>query len=554
MKVRRVCAVAAAALGLLPAGAQAQGSVKFLSAGDVDYLDPGQTYYTFGYAVQYAVNRTLYGFRPQDAQTPVPDLATGPPEISADNLTITVHLRPGVRYAPPVNREVVAADVEYAIERAFSSQVPSGYARAYFSELAGAPARPGRKIVDIPGVSAPDTRTLVLRLEKPVAPRVAAALVMPITVPVPREVAAPFDAKNPSTYDRHVAYSGPYMVTKRDQGKVIELARNPNWDRTTDFRPAYLDAITIEQGNDDLTVAARRTLEASRLLCCDSLQPPAAVLTRALRDRPGQIGRVSAGGTRWVAFNTRVAPFNRLGVRQGAIAGMDRTALRATRGPALIGPVAQHFLPPGMPGFAESGGTAGFADLAFMRHPRGDRTLARSLLRKAGYRKPRKPLLMIGTNADPGRRTAKAAAKQLRKLGFPIRLKLVPQDTLYTKYCGIAAAKVAICANVGWFKDFHDPESMLTPTFRGSGITSFGNTNWSQLKVPAIDRAMGAAELIAPGPDRDRAWAAVNHDITAQAAGAPYLWEDAFQLASADVEAVMNPYTTAWDLAFTRLR
>jgi hypothetical protein len=65
---------------------------------------------------------------------------------------------------------------------------------------------------------------------------------------------------------------------------------------------------------------------------------------------------------------------------------------------------------------------------------------------------------------------------------------------------------------------------------------------------------MGAAELIAAGPDRGRAWAAVNHDITAQAAAAPYLWEDAFQLASADVAAVMNPYTTTWDLAFTRLR
>jgi peptide/nickel transport system substrate-binding protein len=207
-----------------------------------------------------------------------------------------------------------------------------------------------------------------------------------------------------------------------------------------------------------------------------------------------------------------------------------------------------------MPGFAESGGTAGFADLAFMSHPRGDRTLARSLLRKAGYRKPRKPLLMIGTNADPGRGTAKAAAKQLRRLGFPIRLRLVPQDTLYTKFCGVPAARVAICANVGWFKDFHDPESMLTETFRGSAIRAFGNTNWSRLKVPAIDRAMDAAELIAPGPDRDRAWAAVNHDITAQAPAAPFLWEDAFQLASADVEAVINPYTTAWDLAFTRLR
>src|SRR4051794_14777992 len=33
------------------------GAVTFLAAGDIASLDPGQTYYTFGYEVQYAVNR-----------------------------------------------------------------------------------------------------------------------------------------------------------------------------------------------------------------------------------------------------------------------------------------------------------------------------------------------------------------------------------------------------------------------------------------------------------------------------------------------------------------
>ena len=49
-------------------------------------------------------------------------------------------------------------------------------------------------------------------------------------------------------------------VTGRDPGKRIEMVRNPNWNKDTDFRPAYLDSITIEEGNDDLTVASRRTL------------------------------------------------------------------------------------------------------------------------------------------------------------------------------------------------------------------------------------------------------------------------------------------------------
>ena len=49
---------------------------------DVDYLDPGQAYYTFGYIVPYSTNRTLYSFKPGDSVKPVPDLAEGPPEIS----------------------------------------------------------------------------------------------------------------------------------------------------------------------------------------------------------------------------------------------------------------------------------------------------------------------------------------------------------------------------------------------------------------------------------------------------------------------------------------
>ena len=54
-------------------------------------------------------------------------------------------------------------------------------------------------------------------------------------------------------------------VVGRDPGKSIEIVRNPNWDASTDFRPAYLDEIEIEEGNDDLTVASRRTLQGEDL-------------------------------------------------------------------------------------------------------------------------------------------------------------------------------------------------------------------------------------------------------------------------------------------------
>jgi peptide/nickel transport system substrate-binding protein len=63
---------------------KAGGTLTVPASGDVDYVDPGLDHYTFGYMVQYAVNRTLYSFKPDSSEKPVPDLATGPPQISDD--------------------------------------------------------------------------------------------------------------------------------------------------------------------------------------------------------------------------------------------------------------------------------------------------------------------------------------------------------------------------------------------------------------------------------------------------------------------------------------
>ena len=97
----------------------------------------------------YAISRPLYTYKPDDAENPSPDLAEADPEISEDNKTITVKLKKGVKFSPPVNREVTSEDVKYAIERAFTTTVPNGYASAYFGEIEGAEGRvkPGSEAV-----------------------------------------------------------------------------------------------------------------------------------------------------------------------------------------------------------------------------------------------------------------------------------------------------------------------------------------------------------------------------------------------------------------------
>ena len=53
------------------------GDLSVLYAGDVDNIDPGITYYQYGFLVAYATQRPLYSFKPDDAINPEPDLAEG---------------------------------------------------------------------------------------------------------------------------------------------------------------------------------------------------------------------------------------------------------------------------------------------------------------------------------------------------------------------------------------------------------------------------------------------------------------------------------------------
>jgi peptide/nickel transport system substrate-binding protein len=552
------------------------GVLTYLASGDIDYLDSGQTYYTFGYMVLYATNRTLYSFNPDNSVKPVPDLAEGPPEISSDNKTITVHIKKGVKYAPPVNREVKTQDIKYAFERAFSKEVPSGYAGAYFSSIVGTPEKPNSgDIKPISGIETPDNNTIVIKLKTAEAPLVSQALVMPITVPVPEEYAKKWDSSTPSKFDQYQSFTGPYMVkndpttgkvTGRVPGKSIDLVRNPNWDKKTDYRPAYLDQIKIEEGNDDLATAARRALNGSHTVCCDAGSPPAQVLKQALSRQKDQVIFVPSGGTRYIAMNMTIKPFDNINVRKAIIASSNRNALRLTRGGAILGDIANGWIPPGIPGFEEAGGLKQNTDLDYLANPAGDPELAKKYMLAAKKEDPSLPIdasgkwtggekvLTIATNADPGKKTAEVFQGQMEQLGFKLNFRIVPQDTLYTKFLAVPKQKVALGPNVGWFKDFADPQSMLDATFNGKNILDQGNVNWPQLDDPAINDAMKHASTVPVGPERNKAWAKINHMIAEQAPAIPWIWDKTASVGSKDVAQVVNGYNTTHDLNFTSLR
>jgi len=387
--------------------------------------------------------------------------------------------------------------------------------------------------------------------------------VMPITAPVPEEYAKPFDAKSPSTYNEHVVATGPYMV-KNDAkgntvgyqaGKSIDLVRNPNWDKSTDYRPAFLDEIQLTTNEADASIAAQQVLTGSHLVL--DTDPPAAQLKDAVQNRKGQFVQVPSGGYRWLPLNTTIKPLDNVNVRKAILAAFDREAVRRVRGGRFIGDVATHFLPPGIPGFEEAGGLKG-PGYDFLANPRGDMTLASEYMKKAGYPSGKytgnDSLLLVTSNADPGKSQAQVAKAQLEKLDLKVTLRTVPQDSMYTEWCQVPAKKVALCGDAGWFKDFLDPQSMLEITFKGANIVeSGGNNNLPQLDDPKVDAAMDDASGL-QGKQRLAAWGNVDKMITGDAAAVPLVWDKTTLIWSKDVRGVANEYYDTIDFAYTSLK
>jgi len=550
-----VLGLGSGAAGAASHAAKRGGTITVLSAGDVDHIDPGEAYYSFTYEITYATQRTLLAYKPGSVNA-VPDLAASMPKVSPDGRVLTVHIRKGVRFSPPVNRAVTSADVKYAIERGFDTSVANGYVGAYFGDLVGAPTSPTHRVPNISGIETPNATTIVFRLRHPSGVFVG-ALGMPITAPVPASYARPFDAETVSTYGLHQVATGPYMIKNNASGsingigyqpnKLIELVRNPNWNAKTSWRPANADEILFKEGFQDPTVMTRQILSGSGDVNGDTPPPPAEL--RSLLSNSAdkkQLVFTPTGGSRYIALNTRKAPFNKLAVREAVAYVLDRNAMRLTRGGPIDGRIATHFIDPSFKdkGFDQAGG------LAFNPFPsanfNGNVAKAKQLMKKAGYKSglyTGPQVTMVADNTPPGSNTAEVVAADMAKIGFKVKTISVTHTTMYTRFCNVPKSEPNICPNVGWLPDFHEPQTVLDVTFNGKNITSSNNSNWPLLNDPSINRAMDRAERIVNPNARYAAWGRIDQMVTRTAVAIPWLWEQYPTLFSSRV----TPSTELWN-------
>ena len=549
-----------------PDGAQEGGDMTVIAASDVDYIDPGAAYYQFTFMVTSATQSSLEAYAPADVEEPTPLLATEAPTVSEDGKTITYTIRDDVKFSPPVNRVATAADVKYAIERSLLPGVPNGFIQTYLAGVVGideaikqAQDDPTGGAPDISGITAPDDTTLEIKLTNTSSLGVIGALTLPVSAPVPEEYAKKYDAVSPSTYGENQVATGPYMVDNYVPNKEIHLVRNPNWQASEgDFRPAYLDEITIQEGFADTVSAGKKVLTGSAQVNGDFSAPPSVIKQAATAGEEGQLTVTPSGGNRYIALNTQDPPFDDINVRKAVIAGSNRTDLRNTRGGELVGPVATHFLPPEFPGFEEAGGLEG-TGLDYLANPEGDPEVSAAYFEKAGMSSgkcegPDCEITMVGDDSPPGSDTAEVFRNELEAMGFDVNFQKVTHDIMYTKFCSVPDNAPDVCPNVGWLKDFNDGQSMLDPTFNGENVVPENNSNWPQLNVPEINKAINEAALIDDPTERKQAWGDVDTQITEQAPAVPWVWDNQANIASADVAGVINKANANWDLSFTSLK
>jgi peptide/nickel transport system substrate-binding protein len=540
------------------------GTLTVLSNEDVDSIDPGISWDIPTWAlVSYATQRQLFQYKPDDPSKLAPDLAASDAQFSADNRTVTVKLKPDVEFSPPVSRPVTSSDVRYAIERGFNRNVANPYAPTDFIVLEGADAFMRGQADHISGIETPDDTTVVFKLTRPTAGNFVGVLTEPLASPVPADYAKPFDAKNPSTYGEHQVATGPYMIANDASGTLtgytpssrIELVRNPNWKRSTDFRPAYVDKIVERLGNADPGVASRQILEGDSMVN-GNFNAPADVLQKAIGgDQKAQVAIAPTWYERYVTLNMTRPPFDDINVRKAVLAAFDRRAMWLTHGGQFGGAIANHFIPPGMPGFEEAGGRAG-TGVDFLAAESGDMDLATQYMRKAGFPSGRytggKRLFMVGVSDQAGKAEAETAKAQFAKLGFEVDLRLMTKDTMYNKYCNLPRAGVDMCP-AGWSAAYNDADNELDPTFSGDQILQVGNANYAELDDPAINTAIRRANETTDPAERAKRWGEVDRMIVAQAPAVPWIWQSNENVRSRNVVGTTG-VLGYWDLTLASVR
>ncbi|MFL6813824.1 MAG: ABC transporter substrate-binding protein, partial [Bradyrhizobium sp.] len=233
-----------------------------------------------------------------DKGVPQPKLAVSW-DHSDDFKTWTFKLRPGVKFhdGTPFTAEAAKANFD-------RQKDPANKCRCAFY------------IAGIRDVQAPDELTLVYNLNDP-------SVNLPAILTVPSSnnaIQSPTAWKTKGDdYNRNPVGTGPYILKSWTAGDRIVLEKNPEyWNKGH----PYLDRIVLKPLPDAQSRFASLQSGEADIIWDD--ETDADNIQRAQKDPKLMVHTYAGSGAAVAAFNTKVAPFDDLRVRQALVMAIDR--------------------------------------------------------------------------------------------------------------------------------------------------------------------------------------------------------------------------------------
>lgn len=479
--------IVALAVLVIPIGAVAAGSPSNLKGGvglvnlafDLDSIDPGVDYISFGWQIEYATCAKLVNY--PDANAPFgsqvqPEVAQSI-DISADGLAYTFKLRPDYRFSPPSNQKVTADAFKRALDRVRDPSLASPGA-VFFK--------------DVISITSDGDKMLQIRLAHP-AGDFLARLAMPFGCAVP-----PDTPSSPSAVP--LPSAGPYYISGYTPGSRIVLTRNPNYNGP---RPANLDQILVQTNVDNATSLAQIETGTADYAAGGL---PLDAYAQVAHDFPAQFFVNPQAGFRYLALNTSRPLFATVAARQAVNLALDRAALLSVFG-AFAGSPNEQYIPPTVPGFRDE-------DIYPLNGPSAaDLARANALVDQAGIRG--QTAVLYAAFAPRQQAEASLVRDELAQIGLNVDIHAFAFGELFARE-GTRGEAFDI-ALAGWIDDYLDPFDTLNVLLDGTSIGPFNNNDISYFNDPVFNARLQAAEQLT-GPARYATYGQIDVDLVRNAA------------------------------------
>jgi peptide/nickel transport system substrate-binding protein len=370
--------------------------------------------------------------------------------VAPNDLTWTIHLRPGVRFSN--GRAMTSADVKFSLDQARAATAGWGYLDTA-----------------IKSVQAPNASTIVLTTSVPWAP-----LLADLAHFVNSIVPDGYGGQTKAEFYQHPVGTGPFKWDYWHKGSALKLVRNPLY-----WQPGkpYLDSVTWITTSDD----SSRTLQLKGGQAQIDQFPPWSSIASLQANTAVKVSLFPSTGITYVLMNEHLKPFQDVHVRRAIsyalnYQGMIHAVLFGN------GQRANSFLMPTIPYYDQ-----GLAGLQY------NPAKARQEMQASAFPQGFSTTLLTASGQTTQTELAQIIQQELKPLGINVSIKLVsytdqfPEEQKFNYGLGFTY----------WSMDIADPDEFVsyavTPnTGANSNATAYSNpavTRWTVAAEKTLDPA-----------------------------------------------------------------